>query len=101
MQKKETWAMRAERLLEEASKVQSRESKVQSPESKVQSRESKVQSPGSKLQSPKSKVEEWVQKRLRWEDWETLLPELIEFAKGEIRRRRWRGSKLGVLPEGF
>jgi len=30
-----------------------------------------------------------------------LLPELIEFAKGEIRRRRGRGSKKGVLPEGF
>jgi len=39
--------------------------------------------------------------RLRWEDWETLLPELIEFAKGEIRRRKWRGSRSGVLPEGF
>src|SRR5258708_26712699 len=44
---------------------------------------------------------EGVHRRLRWEDWETLLPELIEFAVGEIRRRKWRGSKSGVLPEGF
>jgi len=44
-------------------------------------------------------VKDGVQKRLQWEDWETLLPELIEFAKGAIARRRWRGSKK--LPEGF
>ena len=63
-----------------------------SADGRVQSLKSKVQSSG---------VEEWVQKRLRWEDWETLLPELIEFAKGEFRRRKWRGSKSGVLPQGF
>jgi len=63
-----------------------------SADGRVQSLKSKVQSSGA---------EEWVQKRLRWEDWETLLPELIEFAKGEIRRRKWRGSKSGVLPQGF
>ena len=45
--------------------------------------------------------EQWVQSRLRWEDWETLLPELVQFAKQEIRRRRWRGMRSGVLPEGY
>jgi hypothetical protein len=65
---KETWAMRAERLLEEGRS---------------------------------GTVEEGVQKRLRWEDWEALLPELITFAAGEIGRRRWRGAKSGVLPQGF
>ncbi len=69
MIKKETWAMRAARLLEEA--------------------------------QTKESVKEGVQRRLRYEDWETLLPELIEFAKGEMWRRKWRGSKSGVLPEGF
>ena len=69
MIEKETWAMRAARLLEEA--------------------------------QTKGAAKEGVQKRLGWEEWETLLPELIEFAKGEIRRRRWRGSPFGVLPEGF
>jgi len=49
----------------------------------------------------KESVAKGIQKRLRWEDWETLLPELIEFAKGEIRRRKWRGSRSGVLPQGF
>jgi hypothetical protein len=69
MNKKETWAMRAARLLEEA--------------------------------QTKGAVKEGVQRRLRYEDWETLLPELIEFAKGEIWRRKWLGSKSGVLPQGF
>lgn len=49
----------------------------------------------------KETVAEGVQKRLRWEDWETLLAELIAFAKEEIRRRRWRGGRRGVLPEGY
>lgn len=46
-------------------------------------------------------VQEGVQARLRWEDWSTLLPELITFASAEIAKRRWRGAKSGVLPEGF
>ena len=46
-------------------------------------------------------MQEHIQRRLQWEDWETLLPELIAFANGEIRRRRWRGSQSGVMPEGF
>ncbi|HWX21138.1 MAG TPA: hypothetical protein VN578_14660 [Candidatus Binatia bacterium] len=45
--------------------------------------------------------EEWVQSRLRWEDWGSLLLELAAFAKREIRRRRWRGQRSGVLPEGY
>ena len=65
---KESWAVRAERLLEEARG---------------------------------GTVQEGIQKRLRWENWEVLLPELINYATGEIARRRWRGSKSGVLPEGF
>jgi hypothetical protein len=105
MLEKETWAERAERLMEEArqSRVQSGKSTVQSPKSKAQSLKSKVHPPPSKglRRTGSSGAEEWVQKRLRWEDWETLLPELIECAKGEIARRRWRGSKVGVLPEGF
>jgi len=48
----------------------------------------------------KETMKEGIRRRLQWEDWETLLPELIAFAKGEIRRRKWRGSKAGVLPEG-
>jgi hypothetical protein len=66
---KETWAERAERLLEEAKMAET--------------------------------VGERVARRLGWEDWETLLPELVDFAKGEIRRRKWRGGRPGVLPEGF
>jgi hypothetical protein len=49
----------------------------------------------------KLRPEEWVQSRLRWEDWQTLLPELVQFARQEIRRRRWRGKRSGVLPEGY
>ena len=45
--------------------------------------------------------EERVQSRLGWEDWETLLPELVQYARREIRRRRWRGRRSGVLPEGY
>src|ERR1041384_8179179 len=44
---------------------------------------------------------EWVKSRLCCEDWETLLTELIGFAKQEIRRRRWRGKRSGVLPQGY
>jgi hypothetical protein len=66
---KETWAERAERLLEEAKRAES--------------------------------VGERVARRLGWEDWERLLPELVDFARGEIRRRKWRGGRPGVLPEGF
>ena len=38
--------------------------------------------------------------RLGWEDWETVRRETVEFAKGEIRRRKWRGARKGVLPDG-
>ena len=44
--------------------------------------------------------EAWRQERLRWENWETLRPEAVETAKREIGRRRWRGARGGVLPEG-
>jgi hypothetical protein len=46
-------------------------------------------------------AEEWVQERLRWENWELLCRETVDFAKGELRRRRWRGSRDGVLPGGY
>ncbi len=46
------------------------------------------------------RVEEWVRERLQWENWEALLERTIAFAADEIRRRRWRGSRSGVLPEG-
>lgn len=49
----------------------------------------------------KLRPEERVQSRLGWEDWETLLPELVRYARREIRRRRWRGWRSGVLPEGY
>jgi hypothetical protein len=49
----------------------------------------------------KQRPEEWVKTNLRWEDWETLLPELVIFARQEIRKRRWRGGRSGVLPEGY
>ncbi len=49
----------------------------------------------------KLRPEEWVQSRLRWEDWERLRPEAVAFAREEIRRRRWRGSRRDVLPEGY
>jgi hypothetical protein len=44
--------------------------------------------------------EEWVQSRLRWEDWETLRKDTVAFARGELRKRRWRGARSGVLPTG-
>ena len=37
---------------------------------------------------------------MRWEIWEELRPEAVEAAKREIGRRRWRGARGGVLPEG-
>jgi hypothetical protein len=49
----------------------------------------------------KETVGEALHKRIRWEDWVTLLPELVEFARSEIRRRRWRGGRSRVLPEGY
>ncbi len=47
-----------------------------------------------------SKVQMWIKERLEWEDWKTLLKATEMFAKGQIRRRWWRGRKGGVLPEG-
>ena len=44
---------------------------------------------------------EWVQSRLRWEDWETLGREAAAFAASELRRRRWRGKRSGVVPSGY
>jgi hypothetical protein len=44
--------------------------------------------------------QELVQSRLRWEDWESLRAETAAFAKKEIRRRKWRGARGGVLPGG-
>src|SRR3974390_2598958 len=49
----------------------------------------------------KLRPEQVVQSRLRWEGWETLRPEAVGFAREEIRRRRWRGRRGGVLPEGY
>jgi len=46
------------------------------------------------------KVQGWIKERLEWEDWKTLLKETEMFAKGQIRRRWWRGRKGGVIPEG-
>ena len=45
--------------------------------------------------------EEWVHSRLRWEDWEALRREAVAIARGAIRRRKWRGRRGGVLPEGY
>jgi len=46
------------------------------------------------------KVQGSLKERLEWEDWEKLLKATEMFAKGQIRRRWWRGRKGGVLPEG-
>ena len=43
----------------------------------------------------------WVQKRLRWEDWELLRNEVVILARKEVKRRKWRGSYGGLLPEGY
>ena len=39
------------------------------------------------------------QERLRWEDWEALRKQALEFAAKEIRKRKWRGAADGMLPE--
>src|SRR5512140_286231 len=45
-------------------------------------------------------IEEWVKLRLGREDWETLRPEAVRFAKMESKRRRgWKSSE--VLPRGY
>ena len=45
-------------------------------------------------------IEEWVKLRLGREDWETLRPEAVRFAKMESKRRRgWNSSE--VLPRGY
>ena len=44
---------------------------------------------------------EWVKSRLQWEDWESLGPEAVELAKQELRRRKWRGGRGGVVPRGY
>jgi hypothetical protein len=41
------------------------------------------------------------QERLRWEDWEALRKQALEFAAKEIRKRKWRGAADGMLPEGL
>lgn len=38
---------------------------------------------------------------MRWENWESLRKEAVEFAAREIKRRKWRGSRRGVLPEAL
>src|SRR6266404_4856412 len=43
---------------------------------------------------------EWVQSRLRWEDWESLREEAVVFARQEIRRHKCRGARGGVVPGG-
>lgn len=45
--------------------------------------------------------EEWLQTRIRWENWELLQKDTITFARSELRRRRWRGARSGVLPKGY
>jgi hypothetical protein len=44
---------------------------------------------------------EWVQRGLRLEDWKVLAAELVDFARGELARRRWRGAQGGVVPGGY
>lgn len=46
-------------------------------------------------------MEGWGQEGLQWENWKPLLKELVFFTEAQIRRRWWRGSHQGVLPEGF
>ena len=43
---------------------------------------------------------EFIKARLRWENWEEILPRLVLFADREISGRKWRGDSKGVLPEG-
>ena len=46
------------------------------------------------------KGEARLQSRLRWEDWAALGRETVAFARSEVRRRKWRGRRGGVLPGG-
>jgi hypothetical protein len=55
----------------------------------------------TKEREVRQRPEERIKTNLQWEDWETLLPELVAFAKQEIMRRRWRGGRSEVLPEGY
>jgi hypothetical protein len=41
---------------------------------------------------------ERIRERLQWEDWEGLRREATVVAAEEIKRRRWRGARDGVLP---
>ncbi len=46
--------------------------------------------------------EEQAKKRLQWEDWNSLLSELVSYAGWQIGIRWWRGELgEGVLPEGY
>ena len=44
---------------------------------------------------------EFMRKRLRWENWGALLRYMTRVAQEEARRRRWRGARDGLLPEGY
>jgi hypothetical protein len=41
---------------------------------------------------------DYFRSRLGWEDWVGLRQEGVEFARGQIRKRKWRGRRGGVLP---
>lgn len=60
----------------------------------------KAQEMWEALVNERLRPEERTLERLRWENWERLVREGIEFAEGQIRSRKWRGSREGVLPEG-
>jgi hypothetical protein len=49
----------------------------------------------------KQTKEGWVRSRLQWEDWESLAQDAVKLAKQELRRRRWRGARSGVVPRGY
>ncbi len=51
--------------------------------------------------SQKRSNEKWVKSRLGWEDWEGICKEAVVLAKQELRRRRWRGARGGVVPRGY
>jgi hypothetical protein len=53
------------------------------------------------LEAERLKPSERVQERLRWEDWKTLRKEAVAFAGKEMKRRKWRRARGGVLPEGL
>lgn len=46
------------------------------------------------------KGEEYVLARLRWEDWPLFRRLGLGFARQELRKRKWRGRRGGVLPGG-